>query len=376
MSVMTTHIDPYLFELQFAAFKSYVEEKSGLGFTSFASNTYTDTQEGYKDYIYRAAREALSFDSWRDADIGTGKIAKAVIAAIEIPENNLVPWQAKYGPRNQPHRPLHLSVDDAYGLKVVEKLFFEFYRGSDDQTFFVKLVDTFGKKYPLIAYFFFLKDKSRYLPIAPRYFDEAFTILGAEYVTSYRCSWDNYTGYLSLISELKSHLAEVLQTEICLLDAHSFAFILAAEMSREKWLANVQEYSCLTETEREAICRARIGQGQFRQRLIDYWSVCAVTGCSELKLLIASHIKPWKGSNCADRLNLFNGLLLHAGIDACFDQGFIAFDDGGSMLISPKLSKNDVTALGLHINMKLSHVDEAHKPFLEHHRKIHASNFI
>lgn len=87
------HINPYLFERQFEAFKSFVEEKSGVTFVSFASNPYTEEQEGYKYVIHHAGRDALAFQAWTQSDIGSGHIAEAVIGAIEIPNSNLVPWQ-------------------------------------------------------------------------------------------------------------------------------------------------------------------------------------------------------------------------------------------------------------------------------------------
>jgi len=34
-----------------------------------------------------------------------------------------------------------------------------------------------------------------------------------------------------------------------------------------------------------------------------------------------------------ERLNLYNGLLLSPALDACFDTGYISFDDQGGILI-------------------------------------------
>ena len=59
------------------------------------------------------------------------------------------------------------------------------------------------------------------------------------------------------------------------------------------------------ETEREAIIQSRIGQEEFRNRLIKYWKGCAVTGCKFLLLLRASHIKPWKDSTNDEHLDLY-----------------------------------------------------------------------
>ena len=50
----------------------------------------------------------------------------------------------------------------------------------------------------------------------------------------------------------------------------------------------------LDETEREAMIKARVGQGQFRKALIDRWHGCSVTGCAAFDILVAGHIKPWE----------------------------------------------------------------------------------
>ena len=90
----------------------------------------------------------------------------------------------------------------------------------------------------------------------------------------------------------------------------------------------------LPETERKSIMLSRIGQGAFRSGLIGYWKRCAVTGCDSLDLLKASHIKPWRDSDNAERLDIYNGLLLIPNLDSAFDKGYISFDDGGKIIIS------------------------------------------
>jgi 5-methylcytosine-specific restriction protein A len=51
-------------------------------------------------------------------------------------------------------------------------------------------------------------------------------------------------------------------------------------------------------------------------------------------LLKASHIKPWRDSDNAERLDIYNGLLLIPNLDSAFDKGYISFDDGGKIIIS------------------------------------------
>lgn len=118
----------------------------------------------------------------------------------------------------------------------------------------------------------------------------------------------------------------------------------------------------LPTTEREAVVHSRIGQGEFRNRLIHYWKGCAVTGCKRLEILRASHIKPWRDSDNRERLDVHNGLLLAPNLDAAFDKGFISFDDDGSILISSKLDERDRLALGIHPEMRIR-VDPRHRPY-------------
>jgi predicted restriction endonuclease len=362
------HIDPYLFQQHLDAFRAFVREKSGTAFVSFASNPYTEQQEGYKYAIYRAARDALAFRGWTQADIGTGQIVDAAIAAIERPQNNLLTWQARFGEDARAHQPLLKAREDLDRLHQTEQLLFQLYHDERDRDTFAGLVAILGKRYPLLAYLFFLKDRSRYLPIAPSFFDRGFEHLGAEFKTSQHCSWDNYVMFLALINELKSLLTENLAVEVSLLDAHSFVWMLAAQMDRENRLADVREYLTLAASEREAVIMARVGQGRFRQSLINYWSRCAVTGCAEIGLLRASHIKPWAEASLAERLSLYNGLLLSPALDAAFDCGYVSFDDEGRILISPRLSSADAAALGIHCDMRLSRVESEHKRYLALHR--------
>lgn len=123
--------------------------------------------------------------------------------------------------------------------------------------------------------------------------------------------------------------------------------------------------SALSNTERHNLLKCRIGQGSFRQKLITYWQVCAVTGYPNTNLLIASHIKPWRESNHSERLNPFNGLLLTPNLDKAFDTGLITFSQDGSILLSSHLS--DPTQLGITPRMRIS-LHKQHQPFMDFHR--------
>ena len=125
----------------------------------------------------------------------------------------------------------------------------------------------------------------------------------------------------------------------------------------------------LSDTERVSVILARIGQGQFRQSLLDYWEgKCAVTGVPIAPALVASHIKPWRLANNAERLDVYNGLLLVGTLDRLFDVGLIAFTDAGVMLIHESINTAARATLGLSRPLRLRSVHAKHRPFLREHR--------
>ncbi|MFK3797194.1 HNH endonuclease [Pseudomonas sp. NPDC088444] len=124
----------------------------------------------------------------------------------------------------------------------------------------------------------------------------------------------------------------------------------------------------LTETEKMQLILARVGQGAFRQKLVKHWGKCSATDCSQIDILRASHIKPWRESSNGERLDVYNGLLLNPSLDALFDKGYVSFDDKGQILISPYLSESDRKILNCSsdLNVKLS---PEHLKYLAWHRE-------
>lgn len=362
-------VDPVLFERQFVAFADFVRKKSGDEAASF-SNRYVAEQEGYKLQVAEEAKRRLQLSKWRQSQIGSGKISEDVIGAVEIDGNNLVQWRPIYGEEKRPHQVLYRAQIRKQTKKQVEQVLFDHFKSNQTARSFESLVDVFGKSYSIIAYLFFIKDPHKFLPIAPSYFDRAFEHLGVDLKMSLQCSWENYRRFLQVMYEIQELLAKRMMQSISLLDAHSFAWILACQMHNEHRLPEVDDWKSLPETERKSIIQARIGQGLFRSRLISQWGGCAVTNCTEPELLRASHIKPWKDSDNSERLNPYNGLLLNPTIDACFDRGYVSFDANGRILISASLSPKDTKALGLSTAMKLRDLSKKHLPFLEYHRDV------
>ena len=125
------------------------------------------------------------------------------------------------------------------------------------------------------------------------------------------------------------------------------------------------------ETEIERLRRERIGQDIYRRAQMSYWhGGCAVTGITLPEVLRASHAKPWaECTNDAERLDVFNGFLLVANLDALFDRFLISFDEGGNLLTRSRLPATDMQALGLHPEMKLRWIEKEHLPYLHWHRQ-------
>lgn len=89
---------------------------------------------------------------------------------------------------------------------------------------------------------------------------------------------------------------------------------------------------------RTALVRVRANQHLFRRAVLNsYHGACCISGLSEERLLIASHIVPWSEDH-NNRLNPQNGLCLSALHDRAFDQGLIAVSPDYRVLISPTLN--------------------------------------
>lgn len=117
------------------------------------------------------------------------------------------------------------------------------------------------------------------------------------------------------------------------------------------------------------LAEARRGQGKYRDELLRLWDgCCAVTGCSVLPVIRASHAKAWRESSDRERLDPNNGLPLTANLDALFDRGLIGFDDAGQMLLSHELRDATLDLLGLPAPLR-QRPTKAQTYYLQHHRK-------
>lgn len=125
----------------------------------------------------------------------------------------------------------------------------------------------------------------------------------------------------------------------------------------------------IPETEKAQLLKARVGQGTFRKRVAAKEPYCRVTGVSDLSLLRASHIKPWKSSTNAERLDGSNGLMLAPHIDLLFDQHLISFAENGSLILSPLLSTEVVQKWAIKDAYKPRPFTTEQEQYLQIHRQ-------
>lgn len=111
----------------------------------------------------------------------------------------------------------------------------------------------------------------------------------------------------------------------------------------------------------------RKGQSMFKDSLVKLWGKCSVTGCEEISVLRASHIKPWAISTPKEKIDQMNGLLLTPNYDALFDRFLISFDEKGRILVSDILSKEDLKLMSINTKAKLKLNNQQNK-YMNYHR--------
>jgi putative restriction endonuclease len=90
-------------------------------------------------------------------------------------------------------------------------------------------------------------------------------------------------------------------------------------------------------TESIATVKVRRGQQFFRQTVLTAYGVrCCISGINVPRLLIASHIRPWRDFP-NERLDPRNGLCLSSLHDAAFDAGLITLDENFQVVLSRRL---------------------------------------
>ena len=93
-----------------------------------------------------------------------------------------------------------------------------------------------------------------------------------------------------------------------------------------------------------------------------------MTGCEVLSILISSHILPWSECNDDERLDVENGILLSPNVDSLFDKHLISFTNSGEMVLSRRITEQQLNKLGIPTKVVIP-VSEGMKKYLEKHRQ-------
>jgi putative restriction endonuclease len=153
-------------------------------------------------------------------------------------------------------------------------------------------------------------------------------------------------------------------------DARGILLASKEEVERSRWEDEEErQLEIVSDTDRDALIKARRGQGVFRQNVARVEGRCRITHIENPTYLIASHIKPWRHADNIERLSGENGLLLAPQADFLFDRGFISFEDG-RLLVSPVADERSLVKLGVDPDRppEVGGFSDAQERFLEFHR--------
>lgn len=175
-----------------------------------------------------------------------------------------------------------------------------------------------------------------------------------------RAVWDEFhADWERLAVECQLLRQELDNNSVSELESENDAFLLEEDFTGET---------------RQVLTTQRIKQHFFRCAVLSsYRGRCCMSGLSDSRLLIASHIVPWS-SDRANRLNPSNGLCLSAIHDRAFDKGLISLTDDGRVMLSDEIRKRDevfIKNIFLPLENKPIEMPERFRPdrgFLHHHR--------
>ena len=127
--------------------------------------------------------------------------------------------------------------------------------------------------------------------------------------------------------------------------------------------------NAIPETTKLQLIQARRGQGRYKRNLEMIETCCRITGTTDKRFLIASHIKPWKDASNEEKLDGSNGLLLAPHIDKLFDQGWISFTDEGSLLFADSSIKIQIKLWNIDENHNIGQLTSEQIKYLSYHRE-------
>ena len=163
-------------------------------------------EEGYKKDIYKRIRgELFTSDSYSE------------VMMRSLAGGNLVS-----------HFQVHNIVSSLKenGTEEFENALERLFNGNNEKLAFDEIVNVLGARFDVVGFLFFLKDCDRFLPVRSRLFDERLALLGLKSELNGNCTWEKYNQFNKWIEEIREYLAAEVNSDITLLDAHSFVWIL------------------------------------------------------------------------------------------------------------------------------------------------------
>lgn len=211
-------------------------------------------------------------------------------------------------------------------------------------------------------------------PISPR---QAITTIGPMLPARHSPLQKNGNGnqgcYLASISDALGHVLMAMLETPSVREADAPA-VYAVEREPSSTvledIRRIQVDASIPETQRLQLAKARIGQGYFRKQVILLDGACRVTGVTDPRLLIASHIKPWREATNGERLSGHNGLLLSPHVDALFDEQWITFEDDGQMRVQPALARDVLDRWAIDPDKRVDRFRPEQAAYLARHREL------
>ncbi|MEO8675748.1 MAG: HNH endonuclease [Casimicrobiaceae bacterium] len=139
----------------------------------------------------------------------------------------------------------------------------------------------------------------------------------------------------------------------------------AEELAAE---AQIKDRNDIPSTEVAQLIKARRGQGLYKSRVELIENGCRVTGLRRPEHLVASHIKPWRLSSDAEKLDGNNGLLLSPHIDHLFDRSYISFSNHGRILVSSILTPEVLAKWSIDRDRNVGAFSRDQQIYLDYHR--------
>ena len=115
-------------------------------------------------------------------------------------------------------------------------------------------------------------------------------------------------------------------------------------------------------------------QSDWKNKVLDETMHCAITKCSDDRILIGCHIKPVAEcikESCGNETNSKNGIMLTPTFHKLFDDGFLAFDGQNRLLLSTHISSRNFERLHIRNKQVTSILDLSPRiEFLDWHRRM------